>query len=79
MKWFRESLGAIESPLYLCDHELIGSQLTGLDLIERMGIASEAVLVTHRADELEIRERCLRSGVRLLPKAFVELIPINVR
>ena len=76
--WFRKCYGDVEQPLYLCDYELIGSSMSGLEVIEAMGIASDAILVTSRSDEIEIRNRCERQGLRLLPKGLSALAPIEV-
>lgn len=63
--------------IYLMDFELRDNPLTGLDLIERNGISSQAILVTSRFDEEEIQERCRRMGVSLLPKGMISLVPID--
>ncbi|MGK5087867.1 HAMP domain-containing sensor histidine kinase [Bdellovibrionota bacterium FG-2] len=81
LKWFRSSLGlgeAGDTPLYLCDYELGGPKgETGLDVIEKLGIASQSILVTSRYDEAAIQERCVRFGARLLPKWLAHRVSLG--
>ncbi len=65
--------------LYLFDYELIGSEETGLDLIEKLGIASQSILVTSRFDEEALRERCMQLGLKILPKMAAGFVPIHLR
>jgi hypothetical protein len=51
---------------------------TGLDLIERLGIASRSVLVTSRYEDPRIRARCERLGLGILPKGLAALVPVEV-
>lgn len=64
--------------LFLIDYELINQNFTGLDVIEEMNIGAESILVTSRYDETELRERCARNGVRILPKTCAAQVPIDV-
>ncbi|MGK5088354.1 hypothetical protein WDW86_12410, partial [Bdellovibrionota bacterium FG-2] len=66
-----------DSPLYLCDYELVGSKETGLDVIEKLGIAPQSILVTSRYDEPAIQERCVRFGAKLLPKGLAHRVPLG--
>lgn len=77
LKWFRTTLGTVENPLYLFDYDLIGSKETGLDVIDMLGIASQSILVTSRYDDPRIQEKCVRTGVQLLPKTLALFIPIR--
>lgn len=65
--------------LCLVDYELLGQSQTGLDIIEALGIADQAILVTSRFDEKEIRERALKLGVKMIPKTFASLVPIKIQ
>jgi hypothetical protein len=56
----------------------LGQKLTGLDLIEKLNLASNAILVTSRFEDEKIRQRCAVIGVRLIPKAMASLVPIEV-
>lgn len=61
---------ALTGPLVvLMDYEFQDSDRGGLDCLKCLGITGPSILVTSRADEMEIRERCLASGVSLLPKS----------
>jgi signal transduction histidine kinase len=68
IQWYRETLGEVNHPLYLCDYELGISDRNGLDVIEMLGVASESILVTHGWDNIEVRTRCLKLGVKIIPK-----------
>ena len=61
--------------LFLVDHELINSRETGLDLIEQLDLKDQAILVTSRYEESEIRERIRTLGIKIIPKNFAPYIP----
>lgn len=65
--------------LCLVDFEYLGSSVNGLDVIEANGIAARAYLVTSRYDEERVVERCLRLGVRIIPKLVAGHLPICLR
>lgn len=65
-----------EKKLFLIDYEFVTTSMNGLDLIEQLGIAKSAILVTSRYEEVEVQSRCSRLGVKLLPKILSEIIPI---
>jgi len=67
-----------ENDLFLVDYELINSKETGLDLIEQLDLKDQAILVTSRYEEPEIRERIKRPGIKIIPKSFAPYIPISV-
>ena len=60
------------------DHEFAGCRQTGLDAIERLQIVSQAVLVTARANEASVIQRCRAQGIKLLPKSMAPHVPIHV-
>jgi hypothetical protein len=62
---------------YLLDYEILGSSTTGLDLIEKLGIQREAVLVTSRYEEPSLRSRCASLEVPILPKALAGFVTIS--
>ena len=66
-----------EQDLFLVDYELINSVKTGLDLIEQLDLKKQAILVTSRYEELEIRERIKTLGVKIIPKNFAPYILIE--
>lgn len=69
---------ASQRDLFLVDYELLGSDKTGLDLI-RIGGIENAILVTCRYEELEVREKAKNLGVKIIPKNFAPYVPINCR
>jgi len=80
--WHSSSVPAdsTANPVYLIDYEFLGhhgQRNSGLDLIERLGLAKQAVLVTSRFDERHIRERASSLGVRILPKGLAPFVPIE--
>jgi signal transduction histidine kinase len=65
--------------LYLCDYELIGHTLSGLDVIEKLGLKNtRSVLVTSRYDDPDIRARCKKIGIKILPKSYAIYVPLIV-
>ncbi|MGK5083236.1 ATP-binding protein [Bdellovibrionota bacterium FG-1] len=78
-RWHAESMQkGLKLVQYLCDYELLGFDETGLDLIEKLGIASQSILVTSRYEEPTIRERCNKLRVPLIPKGNAAIVPIAV-
>ena len=68
--------------LYLVDYELSDERKSGLDLIEELGLnqpdqQSRAILVTSHFEDIAIRDRCERIGVRILPKSLAAHILIE--
>lgn len=64
--------------LFLCDFELIGSSVTGLDMIRNLNIEKKSILVTSHHDENDLQETCVKMGVRVLPKSSANSVPIFV-
>jgi hypothetical protein len=58
------------------DFEFRGKAQTGLDVIEELGIADRSILVTAHSDEDVVMARARFLGVKVLPKAVMELVPI---
>ncbi|MBI2605816.1 MAG: HAMP domain-containing histidine kinase [Deltaproteobacteria bacterium] len=69
---------SFENTFFLVDYELLGEGRSGLDLIESLGIAENSFLVTSRFEEPELRARCERLGVRMIPKAMAAFVPIRI-
>jgi hypothetical protein len=63
--------------VFLIDQELLGFKETGLDLIESLRLAEQAVLVTSRYDDADVMRKCETLGVRLLPKGAAAYVPIR--
>ena len=77
-KWVTDEASRFASVAFLSDHELLGHEETGLDLIESLGL-SNAILVTSHYAESEIMNRCSKLGVRLIPKMLAGSVPIEIQ
>lgn len=64
--------------LFLIDYELAGEDLSGLDLIQELGLLEQSILVTSRHEEIEIQKRCETMGIRMLPKLMAGFVPIAI-
>jgi signal transduction histidine kinase len=62
---------------FLLDFELIGHTENGMMLAEKLNIGSKTILVTSLYESIEIRRHCEKLGIRILPKFFAEVTPIN--
>ena len=62
----------------LIDYELLGFVETGLDLIEKLNLRDQAILVTSRYEESKIREKAKDMGIKIIPKSFAPYIPITI-
>ena len=62
----------------LVGYELIGFSESGLDLISRLGISEQSILVTSRFEEDGIRKKCADLRVPLIPKGLAGFIPIEI-
>lgn len=76
--WTKKYKSEQPKTLFLVDYELLGFDQVGLDVIEELEIQSEAILVTGRYEETELRSRCNRLGVQLIPKGIAGFIPISI-
>lgn len=73
-----QSLAAASECLFLIDYEFVGHRDNGLKLIEHLGIASSAVLVTSHFDEKGVQTDAEFVGVKIIPKGLASQIPIHV-
>lgn len=64
--------------LFLFDHELIGSESTGLDIIEEFNFSKNAILVTSHYEDPSVRERCSKLSIPLVPKNISLYLPISI-
>lgn len=64
--------------LCLIDYEFINSALTGLDLIDKLDVQKNSVLVTSRFDDPVVQKRATAMGVRILPKSLAHSVPIRI-
>lgn len=63
--------------LFLIDFEILGQEKNGIDLIEKLGIASQSILVTSRCDDQSIKERCEKLKIKMIPKEIAGFTPIQ--
>ena len=68
----------LTADLYLVDYELLTETKTGLDVIEELSLNQCASLVTNCFEDTPVRNRCESLGVKIIPKPYVQFIPIIV-
>ena len=64
--------------LLLSDFELMDKDSDGIDIILQLNHASHSVLVTARSEEKQIQDRCIKAGIKLLPKSLVNYVKVFV-
>jgi signal transduction histidine kinase/CheY-like chemotaxis protein len=62
--------------LLLSDFDLMDKH-DGIDVILKLTHAPNSVLVTARSEEIAIQERCLKNGIKLIPKSLVNYIKVT--
>ncbi|PWU13501.1 MAG: hypothetical protein C5B49_14650 [Bdellovibrio sp.] len=78
-KWFdRHTKEERDSMIFLCDFEFLNQKITGLDLISRLQIEKQSILVTSRFEDPLIRQRCELLGIRFVPKCLAGFVPIQM-
>lgn len=68
----------LSDTLFLIDYELLGSDETGLDLIESLALQEMSILVTSRYEEPTVREKAAQLGIKIIPKNFSPYINISL-
>lgn len=79
LTWFASTGSKSDIVLGLFDYELIGYELTGLDVIDRLGFFDKSILVTSRFDEDQIRQICIDKAVRMIPKSLAGFVPLSAK
>lgn len=74
--WFEEYSHDCKHTLFLMDFDL-QCESDGLDAISKLGVAERSILVTSYSRNSDVRRRCERMGVQLLPKGSIGHIPIE--
>ena len=64
--------------LYLIDYELKGQKKNGIEIIDSLGIAQNAILVTGRSGDAAVIKKCLDLNLKLVSKGSMGLVPIHV-
>ncbi len=77
--WYLESQNRYKdrSITYIVDYKFKGTEETGIDLIETVGISESSMLVTGHAAEPTVSQRCQWLGIKLIAKADVSSLPIS--
>lgn len=63
---------------FLVDYELLGSPEVGLELIERLNLSHQSILVTSRYEEAKVRTHADKLKVKIIPKNYSPYIPISL-
>lgn len=67
----------IPNAQYLIDYEFLGKDYNGLDKIIELKIPN-AILVTSHYDEEAIQDKCIKHGIKIIPKSAIPYLPIRV-
>jgi len=57
----------------LLDYDLRSSEINGLELVQKLGLESRAILVTSRYRDIAVIEHATRLGIKLMPKPLLQL------
>lgn len=76
--WHQNSTKKLGQSTYLIDYEFLNQKKNGLDLIEEFGLSANAILVTSRYEESDVRHRAEALRVRLIPKGMAAFVPIEM-
>ncbi len=77
--WLQDKANPMAPRTFLVDYELTAyGTTTGLEVIKRLRLTENAILVTGRYSDPAIVENCERLGVRLLPKPVLSVLPVRV-
>jgi signal transduction histidine kinase len=68
---------ATQNMVCLIDYELLSSPHNGIEIIQKLGIHNESILVTSRHDEAGVLASCTDFGLRILPKAMAAFVPLR--
>jgi two-component sensor histidine kinase len=63
----------------LSDYEIIGQQMTGLDVLEKIKLAEKSFLITSHYENRNILERCEKAHIKLLPKNLIMHVAILLK
>ena len=73
--WINSHPEESKSAHYLFDFDLGKDRQTGLDLINEFGLLGRSTLVSSHFDRAQLLASCMESGVRIVPKAMVAVLP----
>ncbi len=72
-------MNKLKESIFLVDFELLNQSLTGLDIIDELGIEKYSILVTSRYEESAIQDRASRLRLPILPKALAGFVPFELQ
>jgi len=75
---FIQSASNRSKGLFLLDYEYLGTQTTGIMLIEKYGLSKQAILVSSYFEDQKVRNQCERLGIGLIPKSMAGFVPVSV-
>jgi len=76
-QWVLENPGHAATAVFLVDHEFLGYQDSGLDLIRELNLGKRAVLVTGQFGDRDVLPSCIEIGVRALSKDLAFAVPLS--
>ncbi len=65
------------SDRYLIDYEFLGQDGNGLEIIERLQIQAQSILVSSRYEEPQIQIAAQKLKLKILPKNLAHIVPIE--
>ena len=71
-------INELNADLYLVDYELLADNKNGIDVIEALNLSKKAVLVTSCFEDITVRNRCKKLGIKIIPKSYVPYIPVVI-
>lgn len=74
--WYQAETGPVQ---VFSDYELLRDPMTGLEVLEKLELGRNALLVTSHYENPDIMERCQKRGIRLLPKNLLAHVPIILK
>lgn len=66
-----------ENTIFLIDYELLSEDKSGLDVVEELSLSNQSILVTSYYEVSDVRARCQKLGLKIIPKSFVPHIIIK--
>lgn len=63
---------------YFIDYDLGRHDVHGIFIIEKLKIHKSATLVTNRYDDHDIQNSCVSLGIKIIPKNYIEHVPIKI-
>ncbi|HXH74013.1 MAG TPA: ATP-binding protein [Bacteriovoracaceae bacterium] len=64
--------------LLLSDLELANDEIDGFKAISYYNQKNDSILITARSEEIEVRQKCIKEGIKLLPKNVINYIGLTL-